>query len=304
VCNATVGLEAALRAVGAQGDIIVPDYTYPATCDVVLLQKRAASIIADISPDTMLIDYEEIEPESIVMPVSLFGNPLDYDEIHKREPYCIIEDAACALGSRWRGTYTGKLADITVFSFHPRKTLTTGEGGMIVTDNDFYAEMIGEYIHFGLKGERFNSIGTNYKMSDIQAALGVVQMRHINELVSKKIELAQRYINYLENYVSIPKITAGGKHSYQSFCVFVKDNRSTVERLAKRGIQSRIGTYALHKERAFNNNPFCYFPDDLSGSDYADKHCLALPLYYDMTYEEQDTVIEALKKEEEHGRDF
>ena len=136
--SCTTGLDMALRALGiGPGDeVAVPDYTYPATATVVRLLGASATLV-DVDPRTMLVDYDALEAAitpatKAVMPVSLFGNPLDWDrldDIRRRRGVFLIEDAACALGSSYKGRRTGILADITVFSLHPRKTVTTGEGG-------------------------------------------------------------------------------------------------------------------------------------------------------------------------------
>lgn len=159
VCNCTVGLEMALRALGiGPGDeVIVPDYTYPATVDVINI-VGATAILVDICTETMLIDYDAAEAAitdrtSAIMPVSLFGNPLNWDrlsQIKKKHDLFIIEDAACSLGATYKGIKTGTLADISVFSLHPRKFITTGEGGLITTNNPEWAEWMMSYKHFGM----------------------------------------------------------------------------------------------------------------------------------------------------------
>ncbi len=158
VSNCTVGLETALRAlgIGPGHEVIVPDYTYPATAFAVNL-VGATAVLVDVHPATLLIDYEALEaaitPRTrAVMPVSIFGNPLDYDRLHQiraRHGLYIIEDAACAIGAAFRNTKVGALADISVFSLHPRKFITTGEGGIITTANREWAEWMLSYTHFG-----------------------------------------------------------------------------------------------------------------------------------------------------------
>ena len=197
-CNCSVGLEMALRALGiGPGDeVIVPDYTYPVTAAVVNI-VGATVVLVDVDPETMLIDYDAIESAvttrtKAVMPVSIFGNPLDYDrlwEIKQKHNLYLLEDAACSIGARYEGKFVGNLADISVFSFHPRKFITTGEGGMVTTNNPQWAEWMESYKHFGMMpaGSRretnFEQIGTNYKLSDVQAAIGWVQMQNIDRLL-------------------------------------------------------------------------------------------------------------------------
>ena len=311
LCNCTVGLETALRATGiGQGDeVIVPDYTYPATADVVQI-VGAKIVIVDVDPETMLINYDAIEraitPHTkAVIPVSLFGNPLDYDRLNRiKEKYdiFIIEDAACSLGASFQDTYVGNLADISVFSLHPRKFITTGEGGVVTTNNTQWAEWMLSYKHFGVGvhdsrlATSFERIGTNYKLSNIQAAVGLVQMKHINELLSRRREISERYYRLFKNTpkISFPKTTVKGTHSWQSCCIFVENRNHIIQELAKSNIETQIGTYSLHMHKAFHKNPGCRIHGDMSGSRYAFNHCLTLPLYHEMDKVEQDYVISEL----------
>lgn len=311
VCNCTVGIEMALRALGVNpGDeVIVPDYTYPATADAVRILGGNV-VIVDINRETMLIDYEAIEQAvthrtKAVIPVSLFGNPLDYEELNRiRKKYGIyvIEDAACAIGAKFRGKSVGNLADISVFSFHPRKFITTGEGGMVTTNNSQWAEWMLSYKHFGMgihelrQTTEFDMIGSNYKLSNIQAAVGLVQMKYIEGLLSKRRKISERYYQLLADApaISFPTITIGGIHSWQSFCVFVKNRNRLIEELKSRHIETQIGTYSLHMHKAFNDDSGCQIMGSMEGSSYAFEHCLTLPVYHDMTDEEQIYVIQKL----------
>jgi dTDP-4-amino-4,6-dideoxygalactose transaminase len=311
VCNCTVGLETALRVLGiGPGDeVIVPDYTYPATASVVEI-VGAKIVLVDIDPETMLIDCEAIEAAitsktKAVMPVSIFGNPLDYEQLMRlkaRYGFYIVEDAACSIGAKINGKCVGNMADISVFSLHPRKFITTGEGGIITTNDANWAEWIESYKHFGMGGSasrastRFERIGTNYKLSNIQAAVGLVQMQHIDMLLDRRRQQTKRYSEMLYNQsgVKLPKTTTGGAHSWQSFCIFVQNRDEIIRKLKTLGIETQIGTYALHLHKAYFDNPNCRITSDMSGSRYAFEHCLTLPLYHDMTAEEQDFVIKHL----------
>jgi dTDP-4-amino-4,6-dideoxygalactose transaminase len=313
VSNCTVGLEMALRVlgVGAGDEVIVPDYTYPATASVVAI-VGAKIVIVDVDPETMLIDYDAVEegitPQTkAVIPVSIFGNPLDYDRLNSiKEKYGIyvIEDAACSIGARYDGVPVGNLADISVFSFHPRKFITTGEGGLITTNNRKWAEWMDSYKRFGMSsqkarsGIRFERIGTNYKMSDIQAAVGLIQMQHMESLLGRREKLAQNYHKLLSDTPEIrfPEVTPKGKHSWQSCCIFVEGLDRVIKQLRKRDIETQIGTYSLHMHKAFNHSAECKIVGEMTGSRYAFEHCLTLPLYHDMTGEEQEYVVSQLIK--------
>ncbi|GAK60659.1 DegT/DnrJ/EryC1/StrS aminotransferase family protein [Candidatus Vecturithrix granuli] len=311
VTSCTTGLEIALRAlqIGSGDEVIVPDYTYPATADVVAI-VGATIVLVDVSPATMLIDYDRLE-EAItdrtkaIIPVSLFGNPLDYDRLtalQHKYGVAIIEDAACAIGAEYKGVKVGNQADIAVFSLHPRKFITTGEGGMIVTNHFQSAEWMRSYKHFGMGVQdsrlttSFDRIGTNYKLSDLLAAVGVVQMRHIHELLQRRLELAHNYRNLLQgrSTITIPETTSSGAHSYQSFCILIEERNRIMQQLRAEGIEVQIGTYALHQHPAFISGNACRIHGKLTGSQYAFEHCLTLPLFHELTYEDQQRIVDTL----------
>jgi len=311
VTSCTTGLEMALRVlgVGAGDEMIVPDYTYPATADVVAI-VGAKIVIVDVDPKTMLIDYDRIE-EAItdrtkaIIPVSIFGNPLDYDRLASiKEKYgvFIVEDAACSIGTEYKGTRVGNQADISVFSLHPRKFITTGEGGIITTNNNEWADWMLSYKHFGIGVNEsrlttsFERIGTNYKMSNLLAAVGVVQMQHIDELLNRRLDLAQNYLDLLhgQEKIGIPITTDNGNHSYQSFCIFVENRDKVMRQMREKGIEVQIGTYALHNHPAFVPSSYCRIHGDMSGSNHAFEHCLTLPLYHELTREDQKRIVDTL----------
>lgn len=308
VCNCTVGLEMALRVLGiGPGDeVIVPDYTYPATATVVNI-VGATAVLVDVDPYNMLIDYAALEKAitektRAIIPVSLFGNPLDWDRLSQiKENYgvYIIEDAACSIGAEYKGEKVGNLADISVFSLHPRKFITTGEGGLVTTNSTDWADWMLSYKHFGMGVHdsrlttSFDRIGTNYKLSNIQAAVGLVQMRHIDKLLHKRRDISERYSRELSDMpgLSIPATTPGGVHSFQSCCILIQNRDQIMQKMKDKDIQTQIGTYSLHMHKAFNENQACRIEGDMHGSKYAFKHCLTLPMYHEMTDEEQDFVI-------------
>ncbi len=310
VTSCTTGLEVALRAlgIGSGDEVIVPDYTYPATAGAVAI-TGARPVIVDASRETMLIDYDTVEKAlssrtRAIIPVSLFGNPLDYDRIsYFREQYglLIIEDAACALGAEFKGRRAGNLADISVFSLHPRKFITTGEGGMITTNNAVWAEWMDSYKHFGMarsdtrESTIFERIGVNCKLSNILAAVGLCQMRKIDELLDRRIELSNNYIALLQDHseVAIPGVTSNGKHSRQSFCIYINNRDEVMKNMRAIGIEAQIGTYSLHMHPAFNGST-CRINGDMAGSTYAYHHCLVLPLYHELTEADQRYIVERL----------
>ena len=312
VSNCTVGLEASLRALGiGPGDeVIVPDYTYPATASVVHL-VGAMPVLVDVDPSSMLINLdkasEAVTPRTkAIIPVSLFGNPLDYDALNafkQEHSVWIIEDAACSLGAKYKDSMVGSLADVSVFSMHPRKFITTGEGGLVTTNNPQIASYIEAYKRFGIQniadreGVVFGMMGTNYKMSNIQAALGVSQMKMIDELLTRRISFASRYTQLLRDVkgIEIPSSINGGRHSFQTFCVFVEDRDQIMCAMNEQGIETQIGTYSLHLQPAFQNKTQCRISADMTGSLASYNRALALPLFHEMTQELQDHIVAVLK---------
>lgn len=313
VTSCTTGLEMALRAlnIGPGDEVVVPDYTYPATADAVAI-VGAKIVLVDISKDTMLIDYDQVQQAitgktKAVIPVSLFGNPLDYDRLNAiKEKYAvhIIEDAACSLGAEYNQMKTGNQADISVFSLHPRKFITTGEGGMITTNRSDWAAWMQSYKHFGMEAGNsrsqavFNKIGANYKLSDILAAVGLVQMQAISNLLNQRLESARNYIQLLKNItdVRLPEITVNGKHSFQSFCIYIEQRDRILRKMREQGIEVQIGTYALHRHPAFYPSDRCMVYGNLSRSSEIYETCLTLPLYHELTADDQVYIVETLAK--------
>jgi dTDP-4-amino-4,6-dideoxygalactose transaminase len=313
VTSCTTGLEIALRAAGiGNGDeVIVPDFTYPATASVVNI-VGAVPVIVDVSRETMLISYDDIEkaitPKTkAIIPVSIFGNPLDYNKLNKiknNNGLIIIEDAACSIGAEYFNKKVGTLADISVFSLHPRKFITTGEGGLITTDNENYAEWIQSYKHFGMnmnnenvrEGITFEIIGTNYKLSNVLSAIGLGQLNIINELLMKRINLAENYNEYLGKHseIRIPSYETGAKHSYQSYCIYVEKRDKIMKIMRSNGIEVQIGTYSLHMHDAFRKNSKVKLAGNFDNSKYAYEHCLTLPLYHELSFEQQEYIVKIL----------
>lgn len=316
VTSATTGLEIALRAldIGPGDEVIVPDYTYPATASVIAI-VGAKAIIVDVSKEDMLLNFSALEAAinkntKAIIPVSLFGAPLDYERLNAiKEKYnlYIVEDAACSIGAQYKGVKVGNQADITVFSLHPRKFITTGEGGVVTTNNKKWGDWINSYKHFGMdmtgagrEGIHFNIIGTNYKLTNIQAAVGLGQLVNIDKLLEKRISLANNYKTLVKKIDSIklPKVLnpkPNCQHSFQTYIVYIEDRDRVMREMRNKGIEVQIGSYSLHMHNAFNNNPGVEIIGNLSNSKWCFEHALALPLYNDLTLDLQIKIIEELK---------
>ena len=317
VNNCTAALHLALLSIGIKtGDeVLVADFTFPATGHSVLY-CGAKPIFIDVELNTYNIDHEYIEEKitdktKAIIPVHTFGQPAEMDKINKiakKYNLKVIEDAACALGSKYKDKYAGTIGDAGCFSFHARKGITTGEGGMVVTDNKELAEKIRHLSVFGMtsawdreKSDKFiiptfEDAGFNYKMSDITAAVGVAQLRKLDKIIDRKRELAQYWnekLQYME-FIEPPYINKNVKHIYQSYVSIIdkRINRNKIiEMLMKKGIQTQIGTYASHIQPVYNFKSKC--PNSLEIFNRS----LALPMYYKLEENDIDMVAGSLKKE-------
>ena len=175
---------------------------------------------------------------------------------------------------------------------------------MVTTNHPVWFEWMEAYKHFGMgphgsrHGTRFEAIGTNYKLSNIQAAIGLEQMKQIDLLLAGRNQIATKYFEYIGKQpgISFPKITPKGIHSWQSYCIFTSRRDQIIERLREKQIEAQIGTYALHMHKAFNHHSNSRIAGEMSGSRYAFDHCLTLPLYHDMTDDDQQYVVSELLK--------
>ncbi len=308
--SCTTGLEMALRAVkiGPGDEVIVPAYTYPATAGAVAI-VGALPVIVDVDPTSGLMDITAtkaaLTPATrALMPVSLFGNPLDYDQLNalKREhELLIIEDAACSIGAQYKGAMVGTMADISVFSLHPRKFITTGEGGMVATKNREWHEWMLSYKHFGMGVSEsrlltsFERMGTNYKLSNLQAAVGLAQMEDAQMLLDERRALAARYGRLMESVAGaqVMPTTKGGIHSYQTYCVLVQDRDRIMASMRQAGIEAQIGSYLLPAQPAFQSDS-CRLAGPFPGAEQAFNKTLALPLFHAMSKTEQEEVVATL----------
>ena len=312
VTSATTGLHLALAALGiGPGDeVIVPSFTWVATANVVLY-CGATPVFADVERDSFNIAPAEIarllNPRvKAVIPVHLFGLCADIDVIRAALPpqVAIVEDAACASGAAYRGRPAGGLGDAAVFSFHPRKSITTGEGGMVTTDRDDLAERAAMLRNHGASvseeqrhlGPRpyilpdFNLLGFNYRMTDLQGAVGLVQLQKLDRYVDERRDRAAWFRSALADlpWLRLPKEPEGGRHAWQSFVTYVDPARAPrprndiMEALQARGVSTRPGTHAVHM-LGYYRERFGLRPDDLPASRDCDRQSMALPLHNRMS---------------------
>lgn len=312
VTSGTSALHLSLIALGIKkGDeVLVPDFTFPATANVVEL-VGAKPILVDINIDTYNIDASRIEENissktKAIIPVHLFGQSADMDdiiEISKAYNLKIIEDAACALGAEYNGRKCGTFGDVGCFSFHPRKAITTGEGGIIVTNDDEIAQNLRVWRNHGMinKQGKYNFVlpGFNYRMTDIQGAIGTVQMQKLDDIIAKKRTLANIYDELLKdlNWVKIPGIAKGVIHVYQSYVVVLDSELgrdSFIVKLRDWGIETTIGTYSLHMLDYYCKK-YGYNPEDFPNAKRAFEHGITLPLHSGMSENDVHYVVKNIR---------
>jgi len=304
VTSCTTGLHAVFEGLDIKGqEVLVPDYTYPATAEAVVL-AGGIPVITDVDIDSMNMTTEILEEGynekmTVFEPVSWAGVPLESSIYKKSKDLGLkcLEDSACSLGAKIGSDFVGNIADYSCFSFHPRKVITTGEGGMITTNNDEMAEFCHSYKHFGAKGSSFEILGTNYKLSNILSAIGLIQMKKIENIVQTRIEKAKIYKEMIDNIDGIKPAYVGNgtRQTFQSYTCYIEKEgyRDKIRNaLANENIQSQIGTYALHLEPAYKNYKRI---GDLENSEKLFYNALTLPLHKDLTIEDQEKICKIIK---------
>ena len=296
VSSGTAALHLAVLALGiGEGDeVIVPAYTFPATANAVAL-AGARPVLVDVDPETMNLDVELV-PAAVtrrtraVLAVHLFGRPLDWEALADAVPdgVALVEDAAGALGARRRGRPCGGLGDLGCLSFHPRKIVTTGEGGAVTTSKAELAASVRRLRHHGISPDGDFDIaepGFNYRLSDLQCAVGLVQLRRLEELHAARHRLAGRYAERLAGVAELPSAEDGDVHGWQAYVVRVDRRDDVLAGLRAAGVEAQIGTYALHRLSAYRDQGS--FP----GADACFERALALPFHSRLTDDEVERVV-------------
>jgi dTDP-4-amino-4,6-dideoxygalactose transaminase len=322
VSSGTAALHLSLLATGIneRDKVIVPSFSFIATANAVVYCS-AKPVFIDIDLQTYNISPEKIEEYIVkaikkgdksikaIMPVHQLGMPADMDSIMaiaKKYRLRVIEDAACALGSEYKGQKVGNVGDIGCFSFHPRKIITTGEGGMVTTNNKKFAEKIrllrnhGMAISSNKREEGYPIIGYNYRMTDLQAAIGLMQMRKLKYILNKRRTLANRYNKLLEGieWLERPHIPSYANPNYQSYIIRIKGDNYKIRdcflsELMNSGISCKAGVQAIHLEKCYKGK---YGGDELINTKKASFSTILLPLYTELEEAEQDKVVNNLKR--------
>jgi len=304
--SATAALHLVMLAAGiTPGDeVMVSDFTFPASGNAIC-QTGAVPVLVDCRQGAFDLDVDEVESKitvrtKAIMVVDPFGQPAQLDRLEllaERHGLALIEDAACALGSRLGPRMCGGFGLAGCFSFHPRKLITTGEGGMITTRNSELARRIGILRNHGAiagdVGLIFIENGFNYRLSEIQAALGIAQLRRLDSIIADRRAGFARYQAHLSRIegVRIPLSATPSECNFQSLVILLDDGihrDKVVALMRKSAIETTLGTYAQHAHPAFAR--FGYTPGALPNAYKAQRQSLTLPLLFGMS----DEVIEGV----------
>jgi perosamine synthetase len=322
-CTTALHLALAVLGVGPGDEVVVPAFTYVASANVVE-QSGATTVFCDIDLSTFNVDPASLEaavtPQTkVLMPIHLFGLVADMPAVmavaERHGGIAVLEDAACATGSTLDGRHAGTFGDFGAFSFHARKVITTGEGGMLTITDAEHAHRAGILRSHGgqvsdierhEKGAfalpEHDEVGFNYRMTDFQGAMGVVQMGKLDAAVGARRSLAARYDEALGDLIGVttPAVPDGAHHTYQSYVLLIDPDAAARPRdalaleLQARGIATRQGTHAVHL-LGYYRRKYGIEPDDFPNARYADANSLSLPLYPTMSDEEQAYVIDNIR---------
>ena len=311
--SATTALHLTLAAleIGPGDEVLVPDFTFPASANVVV-QQGAVPVLVDIDLDTFTVNVDDLASKvstktKAIMPVHAFGlaaNMKPILELAQAKGLEVIEDAACAIGTTYYDQPCGSFGTTGCFSFHPRKVITTGEGGMITTNDTKLAERLRLLRNHGGQKQAHQSVfvaaGYNYRLSDVLAAIGVAQMRKLEKLINRKKELAKIYDEKLKNFpeVKVTSVPPWGGQVNQSYVVVLDDKtdrNKVIEEMKQKGIETTLGTYALHVQPFFCKE-YGYKIGEIKNSYKAFCHSLTLPLHYEMNNMDIELVINCLNE--------
>jgi perosamine synthetase len=317
-CTTALHAALAVSGIGPGDEVVVPSLSFIATANAVV-HAGARPIFADIDPETCNVTAETIQEvitprTKAIMPVHQMGLPVDLDPIVKlcrERGLVLIEDAACATGSEYKGKRIGGHGNIACFSFHPRKIITTGEGGMITTNDPHCAGRLRRFRHHGMSVsdverhvskkvviEEYPEIGYNYRMTDIQAAVGVEQLNRLPSIIGRRRQIAGIYNIELDGIqsIKIPKIPDYAFHNYQSYWIELEESAPVsrddlMQRLLDKGIATRRGIMSIHKEECYKG-----YSASLKESERISERTLILPLYPGLTDREQSYVVSCLRE--------
>jgi len=321
-CTTALHLMLAAAGIGPGDEVIVPSFTWVSTANSVLY-CGATPVFVDIDIDTFNISLEEtlnkVTPRTkAVIAVDLFGLCVDVKLFKEKlgPDILVFEDAACAAGASLNGNMAGSLSYAAAFSFHPRKSITTGEGGMITTQNFELAKIAEKMRNHGAEiseEERhngpspyllpdFNLLGFNYRMTDLQGAIGIAQLNKLQLFIKERDQLALHYSEGLSEieWLTLPTKPTNGVHAWQSYVTRVehsggvKFRNYVMESLEKNGIATRPGTHAIHL-LGYYANRYGFKPADFPNSLIASETSMAIPLHNQLSNKDQQVVVNSIR---------
>ncbi|MBV22396.1 MAG: glutamine--scyllo-inositol aminotransferase [Parcubacteria group bacterium] len=312
VSSGTAALHLALIVLGVKkGDeVIIPSFSYIATANVVEI-VGAKPIFIDISLKDYCLDPNKIQKSissktKAIMPVHEFGYPAEIKsilKIAKNNNLYLIEDSACGLGSSYNNKKLGTFGNIGCFSFHPRKSITTGEGGLLVTNNNTIANKIRSLRNHGIsisnKKYVFDLVGFNYRMTDFQAALGIDQLNYIEKIHNHKKKIAKLYNKFLSHisWVKLPIIEKNKETNFQSYHILLDKNikrDKLIKYLYRHKIETNYGAQAIHIQKYFKNK-YKFENNSFPNSYYAYKKGLVLPIGLHVTENDVKKIAKKLE---------
>ncbi len=322
-CTAALHLGTAALGLKPGDEVIVPAFTWVTSAHCAEYMG-AKAVFAEVETETFNLDPQAFEaavtPKTrAVVVVHLFGLAARMDEIMaiaRRHRLAVIEDAACAIGTTYNGKPIGAIGDIGCFSFHPRKVITTGEGGMVSTNRADLADKVKSLRNHGATGNApgdpsvgkpygmgtFNMLGFNLRLSDIQGAIGIPQMAKLDRLLAERRRLADRYTQLLGDVkeIAVPVIPPRCGHTFQSYVIRVltggmAKRNAVMEHLADRKIQTRPGTHAVHR-LGYYAEKYRIKPGQFPVAAQCEDTTITLPIFPGMTEEEQQFVAKSMKE--------
>ena len=317
-CTTALHLAMIVSGIGPGDEVICPSMSYIATANCIQY-VGATPVFAEIDPENYNLDASDVRKKitkktKALLIVHQIGMPADIDtfiSIAKENNLKLIEDAACAIGSSYKGNKIGSHSDLVCFSFHPRKVISTGDGGMISTSNHEYASRlkllrqhgmsVNDRVRHDSKSVIFEDhleLGYNYRMTDIQAAVGIKQLEKLDFIINERRKIASFYLEKLKNVASLglPYEEEGYVSNYQSFSIYLKDNcpisrNKLIEKLLEKGISTRRGIMTAHRTSAYLN---ILNHVNLPISEAASDNSIIIPLYVPMDKSVMSLIIDSI----------
>lgn len=320
-CTAGLHLSLVVSGVSSGDEVITSPITFPATTNVIVHQN-AKPVFVDVEPETLNINCSEIESKinnktKAILPVHFAGHPCDMDSIislAQKHNLTVIEDAAHALESKYHGNKIGAIGNFTAFSFYATKNITTGEGGMLTTNDDNYADKLrilslhgiskNAWKRYGKEGFQHWELlmpGYKYNMFDMQASLGIHQIKKVESFLNRRVQIVKKYNDAFEKTeeIQLLKPESNIKHAHHLYVIVIKTENLKVSRdkvlneIQKRGIGVAVHFRSLHLQPFFKQH-FNYKKGMFPQAEYLSDRVISLPLYPKMTDEDVSRVIETV----------